>query len=93
MIHIEYQPSLVTLRTPEDCRVVDPPGVLVEAQPPVERLLAPLALPREGLPGQKLAPVNLLGRGLPLDRLIVILLLLSLNLNTANVPCTDFIKL
>ena len=67
MIHIEYQPSLVTLRTAEDCGVVDPPGVLVEAQPPVERLVAPLALPREGLPGQKLAPVNLLGRGLPLD--------------------------
>ena len=45
--------------------------MLVEAQPPVERLLAPLALPREGLPGQKLALVNLLGRGLPLDRFLV----------------------
>ena len=36
--------------------------MLVEAQPPVESLVAPLALASEGLPCQKSLPVSLLGR-------------------------------
>ena len=61
-IHIEFPPSLVTLWTSKDCRVVHPPGMLVETQPPVESLVAPLALAREGLSCEKFTSVNLLVR-------------------------------
>ena len=61
-IHIGFLPSLVTLGTPKDCRIVHPPGMLVETQPPVESLVAPLALAGEGLSCQKFTSVNLLVR-------------------------------